>query len=183
MLMDRLDRRGGLFLEWASSAFGEGERRGSGELPEDNSSSAGRSTSSGAGTYLPLSGRAEGNGLGGSRDCPAGPASNWVRRHSFSSRNWFAYSHNSATYLACSSCLASSSCRQRRNWSSGVKFAGLLAMALNSDGPVGCLGVAKASRIRGSPRSGCTQALAYRLCDFLLGVSHRWCQMWCPEFS
>ena len=47
-LMDRVARQGGLFLEWASEALGEGERRGSGELPEDNSSSAGRSTSSGA---------------------------------------------------------------------------------------------------------------------------------------
>ena len=41
----------------ASAAFGDGERRGSGELPEDNSSSAGRSTSSGAATSLPLPGR------------------------------------------------------------------------------------------------------------------------------
>ena len=36
--MDRLGRRGGLFLEWASEAFGDGERHGRGELPEDNSS-------------------------------------------------------------------------------------------------------------------------------------------------
>ena len=44
-------------------------------------------------------------------------------------------------------------------------------MALNSDGSVGYLGVAKALKIEGSSRSGCTQSLAYRLCDFLLGVS------------
>ena len=44
-------------------------------------------------------------------------------------------------------------------------------MTLNSDGPVGCLGVAKASQIGGSLRSGCTQALAYRLCELLLGGS------------
>ena len=56
-------------------------------------------------------------------------------------------------------------------------------MTLISDGPAGCLGVAKALQIGGSPRSGCTQALAYRLCDFLLGVSHRWRQMWSPDFS
>ena len=43
MLMDRLDRVGGLCLEWDSAAFGDGERHGSGELPEDNSSSSGRS--------------------------------------------------------------------------------------------------------------------------------------------
>ena len=53
MLMDRLDRRGGLFLEWASAVFGDGERRGSDELPKDNSTSAGKSTSSGATTFLP----------------------------------------------------------------------------------------------------------------------------------
>ena len=44
--------------------------------------------------------------------------------------------------------------------SSRTKFAGLLVMALNSDGPVGCLGIAKALQIGRSPRSGCTQALA-----------------------
>ena len=53
-LMDRLDRRGGLFLEWVSSAFGDGERRGRGELPEDNSSFAGRSIPSDLATSLPL---------------------------------------------------------------------------------------------------------------------------------
>ena len=52
-------------------------------------------------------------------------------------------------------------------------------MVLNSDGPVGCLGIAKALQMGGggggggSPGRGCTQALVYRLCDFLLGVSHR----------
>ena len=56
-------------------------------------------------------------------------------------------------------------------------------MALNFDGPVRCLGIAEALQIGGSPRSGCTQALAYRLCDFLLGVSHRRCQLWSLEFS
>ena len=56
-------------------------------------------------------------------------------------------------------------------------------MTLNSDGPVGCLGVAKALQVGGSPRSGCTQALPYRLCDFLLGVSHRRCQLWFPDSS
>ena len=85
--MDRLDRRDGLFLEWASTVFGDGERRGSGELPEDSSSSASILISSRAATSLPLPGRERGNGRGGSRDCLARPASNWVRRHSFSSRN------------------------------------------------------------------------------------------------
>ena len=62
MLMDKLDQRGGLFLEWASAAFGDGEWCRSGELPKDNSSSAGRSTSSDAATSLPLSGQEGGNG-------------------------------------------------------------------------------------------------------------------------
>ena len=56
-------------------------------------------------------------------------------------------------------------------------------MVLNSDGPVGCLGTAKALQIGGSPGSECTQALAYCLCDFSLSDSPRRCQLWCPEFS
>ena len=153
--------------------LGDGERRWSEELSKDNSSSAGRSISSGAAASLTLLGREGGNGRGGSRDFSVQPASNWVRRHSFSSRNRFACLRSSATCLACSSYLASNSWRQRRNWSSGARFAGLLVMVLNSDGPVKCLGIAKVLQIRGSPGSGCTQALAYRLCDFLLGASHK----------
>ena len=162
-LMDRLDRRGGLFLDWASATFEDCERRRSGELREDSSSSAGRSISSGAATSLPLLGREEGKGRVGSRDCSARLASNRVRRRSFSFRNRFAYLCNLTICLACSSCFASISLRQRRNWSSGAKFAGLLVMALNSDGPVGCLGITKAFEIWRSLGSGCTQALAYNL--------------------
>ena len=135
--MDRLDRRGGLFLEWASAAFGDSERRRRGELSEDNSSTAGISILSGAAASLPLPGRERGNGRGGSQDYSARPTSNWVRRRSFSSRNWFACTHSSATCLACSSCLTSNSWRQRRSWYSGSRFAGLLVMVLNSDGPMG----------------------------------------------
>ena len=40
ILTDRLGRRGGLFLEWASAEFEDGERRRRGKLPKDNSSSA-----------------------------------------------------------------------------------------------------------------------------------------------
>ena len=97
-LMDRLDRRGGLFLDWASTTFGDSERRGSGELLEDNSSSVGRSISSG---------RDEGSGRGGPHNFSAWMVSNRVCRHSLSSRNWFACSRNLAIYLACSSCIAS----------------------------------------------------------------------------
>ena len=35
-------------------------------------------------------------------------------------------------------------------------------MVVNSDGPTGCLGIAKALEIERSPGSGCTQALTYR---------------------
>ena len=69
--MDQLGRRGGLFLDWASSAFGDGERCGRGELSEDNSSSAGRSMSSGTATSLPLLGRDGGSGPGGPRNFSA----------------------------------------------------------------------------------------------------------------
>ena len=55
-------------------------------------------------------------------------------------------------------------------------------MVLNFDGHAGCLGTAKALQIEGTPWSGCTQALAYRVCDFLLGVSHRRRQLWSLEF-
>ena len=36
-------------------------------------------------------------------------------------------------------------------------------MAVNFDGTAGCLGIAEALEIGRSPKSGCTQALAYRL--------------------
>ena len=160
ILMDRLDRRGGLFLNRASAAFGDGERSGSGELPEDNSSSAGRSMSSGIAASLPLSGRDGGSGRGGPRDFSIWLASNRVRRRSLSSSNWFACSRNSAIYMACSSCLTSISWRQRTNWSSGGWFAGLLDMTVSSDGPMGCSGMAKASKIGRSPGSGCVPKLS-----------------------
>ena len=161
--MDRLDQRGGLFLDWVSSAFRDGERRGSGELLEDSSSFACRSMSFSVTTSLPFPGRDGGNGLEGSRNCSARSASNRVRRRSFSSNNRFACSCNSAICRAYSSCFASISWRQRRNWSSGAWFAGLLVMAVNSDCLMGCLEIVKASKIGRSPGSGCTQVLTYRL--------------------
>ena len=108
-LMNRLGWRDGLFLEWASAAFGDNERRSRGELPEDNSSSAGRSMSSGIAASLPLPGREGGKGRGGSCDSSAQLASNCAHRCSFSSRNRFVCPRSSAICLACSSCLTSSS--------------------------------------------------------------------------
>ena len=152
-LMDRLDRRCAFFLDLASTAFMDGERRGRGELSEDSSSSVGRLMSFDAATSLPLPGREGGNGRVGSRDCSALPTSNRVHRRPFSSSNRFACSCNSAICWACSSCFASISWNQRRNLSSWARFTGFTV----------CLGIAKASEIGRSPRSGCTQALAYRL--------------------
>ena len=43
-------------------------------------------------------------------------------------------------------------------------------MVLNFDGLAGCLGTVKALQIGGMPGSGCTQAFAYRLCDFCLAI-------------
>ena len=160
--MDRLGQRGGFFLDWAS-AFGDGGRLESRELSEDNSSSAGRSMSSARAASLPLSGRDGESGRGGPRDFSAWMAPNRVRRRSLSTLNRFACSRNSATCLACSSCLASISWRQRRNWSSGGWFAELLDMIVSSNGPVGCSRMAKASEIWRSLGSGCTQALSYHL--------------------
>ena len=50
-------------------------------------------------------------------------------------------------------------------------------MMLNFDGLAGCSGTVKALQIGGMPESGCTQALAYRFCDFLLDDSHKWRQL------
>ena len=71
ILIDRLGRRDGLFIEWASPAFGDDERCKRGELPEDNSSSTSKSISSGVAASLPFLRREGGNGRGGSRDCTA----------------------------------------------------------------------------------------------------------------
>ena len=62
VLIDRLGRLDGLFLEWASTAFGDDERRRRGELPKVNSSSAYKSISYGVAASLPLPGRGGGKG-------------------------------------------------------------------------------------------------------------------------
>ena len=53
-LTDRLERRGGLFLDSASTLFVGGSISGSGELPKDNLSSAAASLSSSRIGSLPL---------------------------------------------------------------------------------------------------------------------------------
>ena len=53
-LIERLEWRGGLFLDSASTMFFGGERSSNGELPEDNSSSAAASLSPGKMGSLPL---------------------------------------------------------------------------------------------------------------------------------
>ena len=53
-LTDRLERRGGLFLDSASTLFVGDDRSRSEELPEDNSSSAAALLSSGQISSLPL---------------------------------------------------------------------------------------------------------------------------------
>ena len=72
-------------MDLASTTFGDGERRGSGELLEDNSSSAGRSMSSGRMTSLLLSGQDGGGKQGGPCDLSAWQASYRVRKRSLSS--------------------------------------------------------------------------------------------------
>ena len=106
-LMDRLERCGGLFLYSASTWFFGGGRSGSGELPEDNLSSAAASLSSGQTGSLPLF-------------CLTGGAG-WFLPHAFSIRSpsrrahgrsfsycrWSAWLCNLAICLTCSSCFAS----------------------------------------------------------------------------
>ena len=79
-----------------------------GELPKDNSSSAGRSMF-GKAASLPFPEWEGGKGGGGSRESSAQLASNCARMRSFSSRNRFVCPRSSAICLACSSCLTSNS--------------------------------------------------------------------------
>ena len=72
-LTEPLERRGGLFLDLASTLFFGGGRSGSGELQEDNSSSAAASLSPGRMGSLPLFYLTRGVG--------------WLLPHSFSPRS------------------------------------------------------------------------------------------------
>ena len=65
---------------------------------------------------------------------------------SFSRYKRSARSRNLVICQACSSCFASISWRQWRNWSSMGGFTGLLDMAINSDGSVGCSRMARLRR-------------------------------------
>ena len=73
-LTERLERRGGLFLDSTSTLFFEGGRSGNGELPEDNSSSVATSLSPDKAGFLPLLCLTEGAG--------------WLLPHAFSPRSY-----------------------------------------------------------------------------------------------
>ena len=106
-LMERLEWRRGLFLDSTSTLFFRGGKSESGELPEDNSSSAAASLSPSKMGSLPLLCL-----IGGVRwllPRAFSPRSSSKRacRRSFSCYRWSAQFCNSAICLACSSCFAS----------------------------------------------------------------------------
>ena len=106
-LTEQLERRGGLFLDSASTLFFGGERSGSGELPEDNSLSAVASLSPGKMGSLPLFCLTGGAGWLLSRAFSPRSSSKRARRQSFSYCIWLARFCNSSICLACSSCFVS----------------------------------------------------------------------------
>ena len=111
-LTDRLERREGLFLDSASTLFFRGSGFRSGELPEDNSSSATASLSSDRIGSLPLFCLTGGAGWPLPRTFSTCSPSRQVRKRSFSYCRWSARLYSSAIYLVCSSCFASISWRQ-----------------------------------------------------------------------
>ena len=117
-LMDRLERREGLILDSASTLFFGGVKSGSGELPEDNLSPAAASLSSDRIGSLPLFFLTGGAGWLLPRAFCIRLPSRQARRRSFSYCRWLARLCNSTICLACSSCFASISQCQGRNWSS-----------------------------------------------------------------
>ena len=106
-LITRLEWRGGLFLDSASALFWGGERQGSRELSDDNSSSVGGSLWPGRAGFLPLFFRVKGTCWAALYGFLTLLVSKRVRKRSFSCCKWFACSRNSTIYLACSSCFAS----------------------------------------------------------------------------
>ena len=117
-LAERLEWRGGLFLDSASTLFFGGERSSSGELPKDNSLFAATSLSLGRMGSLPLFYLIGGARWLLPRAFSPRSSSKQARRRSFSCCRWLARFRNSAICLTYSSCFVSISSRQRRNWSS-----------------------------------------------------------------
>ena len=102
-LTERLEQRGGLFLDSASTLFFGGGRLGSGELSEDNSSFAAASLSSGRIDSLPLFCLTGVVGWLLPRVFSPRSSSKRAHRRSFSCYRWSARLCNSAICLACSS--------------------------------------------------------------------------------
>ena len=102
-----LERRKGLFLYSASTLSFGGGRSGSGELPEDNSSSAAASLSPGRIGSLPLFCLTGGAGWLLPRAFSPRSSSKQARKRSFSYCRWSARLCNSTICLACSSCFVS----------------------------------------------------------------------------
>ena len=106
-LTDRLEWRGGLFLDSASTLFFGGGRSGSGELLEDNSLSTAALLSFGRIGSLPLFYLTGDAGWLLPRAFSTQSSSRRTRRQSFSCCRWLAWLCNSAICLACSSCFVS----------------------------------------------------------------------------
>ena len=106
-LKDRLEQRGGLFLDSASTLFFGGGRSRSEELPEDNSSSATASLSSGWIGSLPLFCLTGGAGWLLHRAFSIGSSSRRAYRRSFSCCRWSTGLCNLAICMAYSSCFVS----------------------------------------------------------------------------
>ena len=115
LLADRLEHRGGPFLDSASTFFFGGSRSKSGELLEDNSSSAATLLSSGWIGFSPLFCLTGGAGWPLFCTSSTRSPSRRVRRRSFSSYRWSARLYSSAICLACSSYFASISWHHQRN--------------------------------------------------------------------
>ena len=114
-LADRLERHGGLFLDSASTLFFGGGRSGSGELSEDNSSSAAASLSSDRIGSLPSFCLTGGAGWLLPYAFSIRSPSRRACRQSFSCCKWSARLCSLDICLACSSCFAFISWHQRRN--------------------------------------------------------------------
>ena len=102
-LTERLERRGDLFLDSASTLFFRGEISGSGELLEDNSSSPAALLSPGRMGSLPLFCLTGGARWSLAYAFSPRSSSKQARGRSFSCYRWSTWFRNSAICLACSS--------------------------------------------------------------------------------